>query len=486
MFIKKRPILRTLFYYYQTNMGKQINKNIITIFLLAGMIKSTAYGQEHMKDSAWLASTYNYLLMVEADSGNIEKVRTLLNLGADPNTCDANGVTPLMFAIQSGNTDVVELLVENGADINAVPYDGNTALHAAISTFNDTIAELLIEKGADINVKNNKKLSPLHLAAWHGLPFLTELLLYKGAKPNEQDMVQNTPLMLATFSGATTCTHLLLKYGADPNIQDRKGRTPLMVASQFNDTSIAKLLIEYGADINIIDENGANALSYAIAFNANDVLKLLLDFNAHETKLQKSYYQIAREYYNIDALKTLSEMGLKTKIKPKLSSLFAGSSITFAQHEFLWGFCFGGVEQISQVDLSVGYLFRPFKIATLTSTDGQLYQYWEYRQVIQSSISKNFYLLSLNKCMVRSFLKINAGMEFRNYRGTHKDLSKQFSSNFNAGISFKFNIMEYSLGFGYNFKEETGNKPYFYTISAKIHFNQLKPKILKKNVNYIW
>jgi len=446
---------------------------------------SFTHGQEPVIDSAWVLTTYNYLLMLEADSGNIEKVYTLLYLGADPNTCDENGVTPLMFAVQSGNAELVELLIDNGANVNSFPANGNTALHAAIIAANDTIAELLIKKGADVNAKNVKGLTPLHYAVWYGLPYLTDILIYYGSNLNEKDNQGNTPLMLSVFSGARLSTRLLLENGANPNIPDSKGVTPLMVAAQFNDTVMCNYLTTYGADLTLTDNKGANALCYAIANKSNDIVRCLSDLDALKFTLKKSYYQIAREYSNKEAMLFFANQGVKAKVRPSISTFYFGIGTNFANHEFLLGYHLGIVEQITQSELSIGLLYRPSATASLTSMDGQLYQYWEYRKILQANISKKYNLFKYKGKSINAYAALGFGPAFRNYRGTASDPKTFLSTTIGGGFSLKGDIMEYSFGYGYNFKSELGVSPYFYSISAKIHFNVLNPRVVNKSIKYV-
>lgn len=457
---------------------------ILPLLIILGKF-NLAFGQESDLDSAWVKSTYNYLLMLEADSGNFEKVKTLLYLGADPNTTDEYGVTPLMFAVQSGNAELVEFLIDAGANVNAYPANGNTALHAAVIAANDTISELLIKRGANVNAKNNKGLTPLHLAVWYGLPYLTDILIFYGSKVNEKDYQGNTPLMLSTFSGAKLSTKLLLENGADPNIADYNGVAPLMVAAQFNDTVICNYLTTYGANLSLKDKRGANALCYAIANHSNEVIKILNDLNALKFTIKKSYYQIAREYNNTEAMHFFANQGIKSKIKPSISTIYIGMETNFANHEFMLGYHLGIVEQISQVDFSVGYLHRPSATASLTSVNGQLYQYWQYQKVVQASIRKNFNLINYKGKNIEAYAAFAFGPAFRNYRGTSSDPKTFISSNINAGLSLKGKVMEWSLGYGYNFKKELGISPYFCSITAKIHFDILHPRVVNKNIKHV-
>ena len=54
-----------------------------------------------------------------AHTGNIEAVKKHLASGADLNTKDSEGGTPLHHAAWNGHKEVAELLIEKGANVNA-------------------------------------------------------------------------------------------------------------------------------------------------------------------------------------------------------------------------------------------------------------------------------------------------------------------------------------------------------------------------------
>src|SRR5688572_23946176 len=67
-------------------------------------------------------------LIVAASKGNIERVRTLLDEGADINVKDRHGRTALKVAVADGNLAVVELLIARGAKVNDREKDGGSLL----------------------------------------------------------------------------------------------------------------------------------------------------------------------------------------------------------------------------------------------------------------------------------------------------------------------------------------------------------------------
>ena len=61
------------------------------------------------------------------------------------------------------------MLLENGADVNTKDNNGDTPLHCAVSSGKKNMVELLIAKGADVNARNKKGLTPLRAALDKGV-----------------------------------------------------------------------------------------------------------------------------------------------------------------------------------------------------------------------------------------------------------------------------------------------------------------------------
>ena len=91
-----------------------------------------------------------------AKSGDIVRVRELLDSGEDPNLQNDYD-TALMEASERDHAEIVRLLLEHDADLNIYNDDGDTALMKASRNGHTEIVKLLLDRdadGVDINFEN--------------------------------------------------------------------------------------------------------------------------------------------------------------------------------------------------------------------------------------------------------------------------------------------------------------------------------------------
>jgi len=149
-------------------------------------------------------------LHVAAQKGKIVIVRMLLDSGAAIDATDQDGHTPLYWAVMAGRTQVAELLVKRGArfdptallravvernvadrdviaflvkqgaDINSKDAAGDTPLLAATQRGERVLAKLLIAQGADVNARDAQGRTPLARAIRNGNAELQRLLHENG------------------------------------------------------------------------------------------------------------------------------------------------------------------------------------------------------------------------------------------------------------------------------------------------------------------
>lgn len=115
-------------------------------------------------------------------------IRTLLEIGADPNPPHHAGFPPLIAALScsrpqpgaSGRPDVVDiikLLLSFGADINQRGINDYTPLHMAVSERNLPAVEILLDAGADprLRTRIDDCETPGKMAEQAGLRQIAEL-----------------------------------------------------------------------------------------------------------------------------------------------------------------------------------------------------------------------------------------------------------------------------------------------------------------------
>ena len=183
-----------------------------------------------------------------------EMAEFLISLGADVNSKDNDGDTPLHWSASSSNKplDLIKFLIDSGADVNAKDNGGWSPLYYAVRTHNIAIAKLLIEAGADLEAKDNNGNTPIMELN----PELTnakkilKLLIAHGADVIVKGKDDYTLLhWVAKFSSAVSFIELLIKHGADVNAKDSQGNTPLHISAYNTLYSTSRAFIDSGADV---------------------------------------------------------------------------------------------------------------------------------------------------------------------------------------------------------------------------------------------
>ncbi|GLD96402.1 hypothetical protein PINS_up005085 [Pythium insidiosum] len=113
---------------------------------------------------------------------NHDRLQALLLSGASPNVRDVGERgTSLHLACELGDVDAVLLLCEFGADLETRDETGNTPLLVASAQGHDACVRFLLQSAANMAVRNDAQDSALHLAAWDGSAECVEMLLEYGA-----------------------------------------------------------------------------------------------------------------------------------------------------------------------------------------------------------------------------------------------------------------------------------------------------------------
>ena len=218
--------------------------------VIRGDIETVKSLAEHGTDLSQTGRCGVTSLHLAAEFGRVEALSWLLDLGANPNTGDDFGQTPLLRTSEwnqllcarallgkvaestdtssqpihaAHSLEMVQLLVEvGGADVNAVDGCGDWPLKNAAANNDLRLVNWLLDHAAKLDLTSTGE-TTLHAAVRADAREVMKLLLERGANPNAQDVDGWTPLFGASSREAI---HLLLEFGADPKLTDQAGWGP--------------------------------------------------------------------------------------------------------------------------------------------------------------------------------------------------------------------------------------------------------------------
>ena len=278
--------------------------------------------------------------------GEVNAVRLLLKHGANANSRDGDGRTPLMHVASMVHDErgpqIVKMLLEHGAAVNAQDNAGATALMIAAENAEEhnhclEVMKLLLDAGADMNIvaENLNGGTALHTAFSFASQINeydapSDLLLSRGANINIQDKNGWTVLMDMVNEQDLRIVKKLLEKGADVNVKTNEGFTALMEAAYHDNPELTQILLDYGADINAQTKYGQEtAISIATEKGNDDVVEVLLAGKRNPVKggrssnavvngnvvLSRETLIAAIKNNNVEMVRQLLEKGVKVDVE---------------------------------------------------------------------------------------------------------------------------------------------------------------------------
>ncbi|GAN08129.1 conserved hypothetical protein [Mucor ambiguus] len=210
-------------------------------------------------------------------SGSLEKVKDLVERGADVNHRDNAGWAPLHEAALKGQCEIAEYLIQAGAVVNVRGFEDDTPLHDACSYGYADCVKLLVESGADVYALNTDKQRPIDLCDDRACIKIVKAKMKELDHLASRDNRGRTALHRACSEGDIDKAASLLKKGVNTNAADKDNWTPLHYAAQHGHLEIAKLLIQHGADMNSLGHQGLTTLHVACKHGHEDIAQHLVD-----------------------------------------------------------------------------------------------------------------------------------------------------------------------------------------------------------------
>lgn len=246
-------------------------------------------------------------LLQQADRGDLDEVKTLIQQGLRVNTTDRSNQTALYRACERGHTAVAEYLLDSGASVNL----GAKPLIAAVRYNQYECVKLLLQHHANVHCTNVKGESPVSIAVQKRHYSIVLLLLQYDAIPPvslgdiafellkhakmehaktiqkliEKNLINLTSerVFLAAFGyafkrGSVELAERMLLYDRYTKM-DQLYPEAMYYAAKYNWPTIVSKLSEKGLDINALTD-GETPLYAACKAEHEIVVRLLLDSDA--------------------------------------------------------------------------------------------------------------------------------------------------------------------------------------------------------------
>jgi ankyrin repeat protein len=262
-------------------------RSLAAAFVLTFAAAVTAYAESTLADLI--------------QSGDRRTALAMIASGADVNQVQADGTTPLHWAVYRVDREIVQALLKRGAKPNALNRYGSSALAEAVRVANAELTAMLLEVGADANVANEDGQTPLMLAARTGEVAVAKLLVQHGADVNRREHFKDqSAVMWAAGESHPEMVAFLVSHGADlsirartndwetqitnePRVQYRPtgGLTPLVYAARAGCLGCVKAMLDAGADKDRPNPDGMTPMIMALDNGYPVVAQYLLDHGAN-------------------------------------------------------------------------------------------------------------------------------------------------------------------------------------------------------------
>ncbi|XP_078357629.1 uncharacterized protein LOC144642530 isoform X2 [Oculina patagonica] len=202
---------------------------------------------------------------------NLECVQFLVTSGANIDTRDNVGRTPVALAAYQGWHDGLYYLLAKGANCLIADNCGRLPLHAATYFSSENSLEVLLQHLSlqDVDARDNEGMTALHWAAFHGRTGHVRLLVEKKADLLSRDTDGKLPLHWAAQNGYLPTCQVMLEICDSHNLvngKDFSGRTPIHLAAAAGQYAVlVELTAVAFANIESLDNDGRIPLHWAAA-----------------------------------------------------------------------------------------------------------------------------------------------------------------------------------------------------------------------------
>jgi uncharacterized protein len=189
----------------------------------------------------------NRRLLAAAQRGDATAAALAVRAGANLETRDPRGRTPLLLAVTEDRLVVARLLVHLGANPDALDDQHDTPWLVTGVTGSVDMLEVLLPAGPDLKIRNRFGGTSLIPASERGHVAYVRRVVRTDVEINHVNNLGWTALLEAVILGDGSRRYqqiviTLLDAGADPKIADRQGVTALQHAEQRGQRAAARIL----------------------------------------------------------------------------------------------------------------------------------------------------------------------------------------------------------------------------------------------------
>ncbi|PAV59821.1 hypothetical protein WR25_08032 [Diploscapter pachys] len=246
-----------------------------------------------------------------ADAAEVER---LLNEGANPNSHNEDGLTPLHQCAIDDNAQIMRLLLAHGADVNAQDTEAWTPLHAAACCAHINVVRILIAHNANllaVNADGNmpydicddeatldaiesemaaRGITQGYIDEQRGAPekqMLDDMkhLHQQGLPLDHRQPDGSTFLHIAAANGYYDVAAFLLRCGVSPLVRDNDLWQPVHAAACWAQPDLVELICEYGGDIHAKTSSGEAPMDLCEDATTRAVISNMIQNEARKKRL---------------------------------------------------------------------------------------------------------------------------------------------------------------------------------------------------------
>ncbi|CAI6303043.1 unnamed protein product [Periconia digitata] len=261
-------------------------------------------------------------IMMAIKNGHTDTAKYLIESTPFDEYRDDNDMTLVHWAAKLGQAIVVEELARKGASLSDKDAEGRTPLDYALESNNEDTINLLLKGGKHISRQDTVNIQSLHFSARTGDISMIKKLHEKGSSLEARDGKGQTVIFHAVKGKQYATLKWLLEQSANIHAVDKQGFSALHIAAQECDLQSATILVDKGADVNAFSSEKLTPLLCTVQSQGVDVLKYLLDkgadIHAMDKNMDRVAHKIARRGDSAELLwKTAYDLGCNIEISGK-------------------------------------------------------------------------------------------------------------------------------------------------------------------------